>query len=125
MSMSKEERWAKMNRVMPPGEFETVSAGLHEEGAVPLEFEVVDNGRYAVEFADKDGQPVFHIYAKPGEGIAWGRGFAPVLRPILEDIFQDGTLEWIPEAQSWYFEPARRPMDLGAAARMVLEKLPA
>jgi ribosomal protein L37E len=60
---------------------------------------------------------------KPLYSGEWGRKLESRLVPVLESVFNDGELEWIPELDSWYFTPKHDPMDSLKAAEMVLERL--
>lgn len=53
----------------------------------------------------------------------WGRAVQNRLKAILEEVFRDGALEWIPELDSWCFIPTVTVLDHGLAAKTVLSKL--
>jgi hypothetical protein len=116
------EPYGVPDKTMNPTEFSTVSGALQTEKAEKMEFEKVENDRYLIEYGEKDGRAIFHIFAKSRE-IPWGHSASPTIKVVLEGIFTDGEMEWIPEALSWFFRPTRTPLDYKVAAEMVLTKI--
>ncbi len=53
----------------------------------------------------------------------WGRQIQTWLKDTLGEIFRDGTLEWVPERDSWFFTPTNAPLDRKLAAQKVLDQL--
>lgn len=53
----------------------------------------------------------------------WGPSIGNWLKTVLEGIFREGRLEWVPELDSWFFTPAGPVLDRDYAARKVLENL--
>jgi hypothetical protein len=54
---------------------------------------------------------------------AWGRLIETWLKNVLEEIFRDGTLEWVDELDSWFFTPTNAVLDRKLASKKVLDLL--
>jgi len=55
----------------------------------------------------------------------WGPQLNDKVKSIAEDLFKDGELDWVPEADSWFIRPKTPVLDRALASKKILEALSA